>query len=387
MSDLSDQLEIEFGAEILSELTGCRLTRNQQNVRLFDQTRHTAECYYRADEKGKPYIQDHAINKRYYPVTAYCQFHEIEFLTAIDELSRKYGLASSYSTKKDLKLPIRSRPNQQRLVTEIPIDYLSMEIYRRSQSHFERNGFYQYLSRFFNKPTADLLFAEYQLGTSRRWTFENTLATCLPQIDHIGNLRQVKVIPFHPMTGHRAQDHQNARRLNTNTGQYETDMNGKVWFAGKTLAGNYTINLKQCFFGEHLLALYPDKPAALVEGESTAMVCSIYLPNRIWLATGGSNGCRWYDPEVFDVFKKRKVILYPDTGKYEDWCNRASLLQRLGYKLEVSSFVQKKTPAGVTNADLRDLFTGPRWLQKENNIIFGEKLKVDPCDIYPPSWD
>ena len=46
--------------------------------------------------------------------------------------------------------------------------------------------------------------------------------------------------------------------------------------------------LKQCLFGEHLLAKYPDKPVALVESEKTAVIMSRIYPDILWLATGGS---------------------------------------------------------------------------------------------------
>ena len=52
--------------------------------------------------------------------------------------------------------------------------------------------------------------------------------------------------------------------------------------------------LKQCFFGEHLLqnkmksgvARENVKPVAVVESEKTAVIASVYLPKFIWLAVG-----------------------------------------------------------------------------------------------------
>ena len=384
---IADQLEIDFGIDILSDLVNELLTRNGQRVRLFDETEHTAEYYYRADPQGKPYIHDYALSKRYYPISAYGQAYNLDFHTALGELCQKYRIESPYTEVGwPRNSPTRSRKNQPIIRSKEPIDYLSMYVYQKSQSHFERNGFYQYLCRLFDKERASSLFAQYRLGTSRQWTYENTLATCFPQIDRSGNLRQVKVIPFHPRTGRRAKDHDDARRFSTRTGQYEIDTAGKVWFAGKSLAGDSSANLKQCFFGEHLLKQDPDKPVALVEGESTAIVCSAYWDKYIWLATGGSTGCRWYEPDMMDVCKGRDVILWPDTGKYDDWSSRSTPLQRQGYRIQVSCYVQHNAPNGATNLDLRDLLTGPRWF-RDNKLIFGEVLEVGLCDTYPPSWD
>lgn len=50
-------------------------------------------------------------------------------------------------------------------------------------------------------------------------------------------------------------------------------------------------NLCQCFFGEHLINKDKTKPIALVESEKTALIASYYLPQFLWIASGGKNGC------------------------------------------------------------------------------------------------
>ena len=37
-------------------------------------------------------------------------------------------------------------------------------------------------------------------------------------------------------------------------------------------------NLQQCFFGEHLLTLYPDKTVAIVESEKSALIAVEFSP-------------------------------------------------------------------------------------------------------------
>ncbi|GAB4012851.1 hypothetical protein GCM10028808_30330 [Spirosoma migulaei] len=393
LSSQIDQLEIEFGTAILFDLVGEPLIRNQQPVRLFDQTKHTAEYYYRADQRGKPFIKNFQTDECWFPLTAYCKVHNMDFTTAAVELGQQYGLinlpTTAERTRKDFKRP---NPNHalithpQSFVNDnTPITYIPKEIYQKSQSQFVRNGFYQYLVQLLDKEKADYLFAQYRLGTSREWKYENTFATSLPQFDKAGNLRQVKVIPFHPNTGRRAKPHHKTFRLNHHTGQYEPDLKEKVWFAGKSLIRNVEAKLQSCFFGEHLLAEHPDKQVALVEGESTAVVCSAYSPKQVWLATGGNNGCRWYEPNVFKVLKNRHVMLWPDTGKYDEWVKRASLLHHIPQSLIVSSYVEDNAPAGTKNIDLRDLRTGPCWL-RDGKLIFGETLESVPGD-YPPDWD
>lgn len=75
--------------------------------------------------------------------------------------------------------------------------------------------------------------------------------------------------------------------------------------------------LKQCLFGEHLLAKYPDKPIALVESEKTAVILSRIYPDHLWLATGGSQGIK--SAERLAPLIGRKVLLVPDNGQYWNW--------------------------------------------------------------------
>ena len=48
-----------------------------------------------------------------------------------------------------------------------------------------------------------------------------------------------------------------------------------------TLLHKSGFNMKQCFFGEHLLAADKTCPVALVESEKTALIASYYLPQYL----------------------------------------------------------------------------------------------------------
>ncbi len=79
--------------------------------------------------------------------------------------------------------------------------------------------------------------------------------------------------------------------------------------------------LSQCLFGEHLLN---DKDkvnanVALVESEKTAVICSLLLPEYIWLATGGKSQFN----DRLMVLKGRKVTAFPDIDGYDEWRKKA----------------------------------------------------------------
>ena len=45
--------------------------------------------------------------------------------------------------------------------------------------------------------------------------------------------------------------------------------------------------MTQCLFGEHLLTRYLERIVALVEAEKTAVIGAGFIPEYVWLATGG----------------------------------------------------------------------------------------------------
>ena len=87
-----------------------------------------------------------------------------------------------------------------------------------------------------------------------------------------------------------------------------------------------TFNLEQCYFGEHLLNEDKSKPVAIVESEKTAVICSVYLPEFIWLACGSANNL---NEARTKVLKGRNVVLFPDLGCFDLWNNKVNKLTKL----------------------------------------------------------
>lgn len=76
-------------------------------------------------------------------------------------------------------------------------------------------------------------------------------------------------------------------------------------------------NLVQCFFGEHLLPVYPDSKVMIVESEKSAIIASHYYPQYLWLASGGCCGC--LNQTASQVLKGREVWLVPDLDAEDRW--------------------------------------------------------------------
>ena len=95
----------------------------------------------------------------------------------------------------------------------------------------------------------------------------------------------------------------------------------------------------QCFFGEHLLAEFPDLPVGIVESEKSAIIASFYLPGYVWLACGGKDGM--FGKANLDIFKDRKVVLFPDLGMLENWEGKAERLRRHGIDTHVFTYLEE----------------------------------------------
>jgi len=91
---------------------------------------------------------------------------------------------------------------------------------------------------------------------------------------------------------------------------------------GKEITWMHTVlrmqdfNLSQCLFGEHLIRSSHDH-ILVVESEKSAIICSIVLPEYVWVATGGkSSGVK----DKLAVLKDyKKVTLIPDIDATESW--------------------------------------------------------------------
>lgn len=107
--------------------------------------------------------------------------------------------------------------------------------------------------------------------------------------------------------------------------------------------------LQQCLYGEHLLPMYPDMPVGVVESEKTALVCALFYPNMLWLASGG---CGQLNAEKLEPLRGRKVYVFPDSGTFMKW--KLILLQTEGIDISITSDLEK-LPG---NTDIADILLG-----------------------------
>lgn len=184
---------------------------------------------------------------------------------------------------------------------------------------FDLNPLYRYLVTVAGKEKTDRLFNLYKVGTSRMWNG----ATVFWHIDINGNVRAGKIMGYNTKTGHRIKE----------------PFNQVSWAHSAKKVQDF--HMKQCLFGEHLLTDTSSsaKTVAIVESEKTALVAAHFIPDFIWLATGGMHGC--FNNITMQVLRGREVILFPDLKATEEWQRKVPMLQSVCKRATCSDLLEK----------------------------------------------
>ena len=198
-----------------------------------------------------------------------------------------------------------------------PISYIDKGIVGHTLSNYNINPMFKYLSGLFGNEETIRIFDIYKVGTAKKWGG----STVYWQIDYNGNVRTGKIMLYDSETSHRIKE---PRSYVT---WVHTDLHYEEY------------NLKQCFFGEHLLSAYPNKSVAIVESEKSALIATHFMPDFVWLATGGMHGCFKEDSVI--VLKNRSVILCPDLGATEIWKGKIKLLSSICSRVVISEKLEQ----------------------------------------------
>ncbi len=162
-----------------------------------------------------------------------------------------------------------------------------------SLGNYEHNNLVLYLRERLGNAAANEAVKRYMVGTHGYWPG----STVFWQVDAAGSICAGKVMLYNAGTGKRVKE----------------PYNHISWVHTVLKLEGY--ELRQCLFGEHLLA-GSNKPVAMVESEKTAVIASMLVPEYTWLATGSVSNL---DTGRCKVLHGRKLVLYPDAGAYERW--------------------------------------------------------------------
>lgn len=205
------------------------------------------------------------------------------------------------------------------------------------------DNFSKFLILHFGLEQARELISKYHIGKSSLWPG----ATVFWQMDVNGKIRSGKIMHYDLLRGNRIK-----RRNNWVHKQLEI----------KGLISSF--NLAQCYFGEHLLTSRPKSPIAIAESEKTAIICSVFFPDMLWIASGSLQGISINKSQVL---KGRKVFLFPDLKGLDLWQKKAKeLRQHLGLNVRVFDWLEKN--ANSTQID-QGLDLADFLIQNRSNLL------------------
>ncbi len=194
--------------------------------------------------------------------------------------------------------------------------FIDARVMEQSLQSYDKNNLYIFLSLKLGTRTTKELFERYRVGTARKWGN----STVFWQIDTQGRVHAGKIMLYDANTGKRVKEPY------SRISWVHSELNLKHF------------NLDQCFFGEHLLAS-GDKPVGIVESEKTALIASAYIPQYIWLATGGMNGC--FNERQMEKLMNRKAVLFPDLGATGKWAERLAVMRRHNIQASMSDYLER----------------------------------------------
>jgi hypothetical protein len=175
-------------------------------------------------------------------------------------------------------------------------------LFEKTLDHYERNDFVHYLHSLFDDKVVANLVEDYYIGTAKHWPH----ATIFWQVDRLDDVRTGKIMLYDPFTGKRVK--QPYAHI--------------TWV--HTLIKEPDFNLKQCFFGEHLIYPGDKKMVGIVESEKTAIIAAGFMPEYVWLAAGSLEGLT---PDKCRILHGREVMLFPDADAYPKWEEKMRKLQ------------------------------------------------------------
>ena len=215
---------------------------------------------------------------------------------------------------------------------ETEIFCLPSDWVEQSMRRYDINPLYRYFTKVAGREETDRLFRLYKVGTSRMWNG----AAVFWQIDAGGNVRAGKIMGYDADTGHRIK----------------TPFSQVSWVHSVRKIADF--RMKQCLFGEHLLsdtsATKTAKPVAIVESEKTALVAALFIPDFIWLATGGMHGC--FNSEAMQVLHGREIILFPDLKATDEWRRRLQMLESICKRATCSDVLERTATDNQREAGL-----------------------------------
>lgn len=267
----------------------------------------------------------------------FVRFVETETNNYLDELYGRCDRESSCGYFEKPEIDIKTNPFntittlQQKVVSNNKptqnTSYHTAEIVQQSLRQYHNNNLFLFLKSYFSQEQIENTFRKYQIGTSKAWLG----ATVFWQIDNLNKIRAGKIILFDKNTSKRVKE----------------PYPHITWAHSKLKYESF--NLKQCLFGLHLVK--DSGKIAITESEKTAVIMSLFLPEYTWMSTGSKQN---FKNEILTPIKHKEIVVFPDKSEFNDWSNKATELNKFGYSIKVSDYIEKQN--FEVGTDLADVY-------------------------------
>lgn len=259
---------------------------------------------------------------------------------------RDYPKTPRYYQKPKKVLPLKPK-------VDGPICQLPLDLVNRSLQWAQSSNFVRFLETILDPLIVEGLIDLYKIGGTKAGE------SIFYEIDREGRYRGGKIIQFNPVTGKRIK---------------KDDGNDVNWLHSVLERPKYLPNdwqMKQCIFGEHLLDMYPDRTVCLVESEKSAIICTGFMPEFVWVATGGKSQLG----EKLNVLKGREVVAFPDIDAVEYWKTYFSTFE--GADINVEDLYEGQ----ATEEDVKNQIDPADWFIREAQA--GPVSSIPPVPYQP----
>lgn len=198
----------------------------------------------------------------------------------------------------------------------IQYSYHNKFLLQQFSNNKQQSNFVTYLLKHFVLQNVLQVVNKYHIGTTNYWHG----ATIFWQINNKNVLQAGKIMLYNCDTGSRIKKPFN-----------------HIYWMHKQLKLNKFV-LQQCLFGLHLLKnITKSDTICITESEKTTVIMSILFPDYVWLATGSKTA---FKEEILKPIKDYKVIAYPDKTEFSNWNKTATLLNKQGFQIKCSNFLE-----------------------------------------------
>jgi predicted RNA-binding Zn-ribbon protein involved in translation (DUF1610 family) len=186
-------------------------------------------------------------------------------------------------------------------------------------SENQTSNLFEFLINHFDKEKVNQTFQKYLVGVSEKYIG----AVIFWQVDKDKRVRAGKIMNYNKDTGRR-------------------NKNFISWIKRECTK----TEVKQCFFGLHLVDYFKEYKIAIVESEKTALICDLFFDEKIlWLSTGGMKGLT--ENKMSDL-AGRNIILFPDLSSrnsknnaFDEWKDKAKQIgKKLKMNIEINNFLE-----------------------------------------------